>query len=179
MIYTPALEQQQRLQAGTTRARTSSACLERFLGQIRKKSEAVGSNPAVSGLLFLLPWASWSTALADPLLKHRMLVHVPKAQPSTEGRARLPWSSSLPRVLSLPKPRAPPHTRRKREGRAELCRNPPKPEQNKALGNLLLRLGPPTHMKAAFFWANYTGCSEPPGTIRAAKADIKGLPILI
>lgn len=51
-----------------------------LLRQIRKKTEAVGSNPAISGLFFLLPWASWSTALADPLL-----LHVPKLQPSTEG----------------------------------------------------------------------------------------------
>lgn len=137
----------------------------------------MGSNLAISGLFLLLPWASWSTALVDPLL-----LQVPKLQPSTEGPV-LPWSSSLPRVLSLPKPRAPPHSREKREGPEELCRNPPKPEHFPAAEQSpwksLLRLGPPTHMKAAFFWANYTGCSEPPGRIRAAKADIKGLPTLI
>lgn len=52
------------------------------------------------------------------------------------------------------------------------------PQQNKAPWKSLLRLGLPTHMKAAFFWANYTGCSEPPGRTRAAKADIKGFPSL-
>lgn len=86
----------------------------------------------------------------------------------------------MPRVLSLPKPRAPLHSRRKREGREELCRNPPKPEHFPAAEQSpwksLLHVGPLTHMKAAFFWANYTGCSEPPGRIQAAKADIKGLP---
>lgn len=85
LIYTPALVRQKCLQAGTTRAWKHSACLECFLGQIRKKTEAVGSNPAISGLFFLLPRASWSTALADPLLKHKMLLHIPKPQSSTKG----------------------------------------------------------------------------------------------
>lgn len=43
----------------------------------------MGSNPAISGLFLLLPWASWSMALVDPLL-----LHVPKLQPSTEGPVR-------------------------------------------------------------------------------------------
>lgn len=140
----------------------ASACLECFLGQKRKKTEAVGGNPAISGLFFLLPWASWSTALADPLL-----LHVPKPQPSTEGP--ISRGAAACHVCFPCQNRAPPHSRGKREGREQLCRNPPKPEHFPAAEQSpwksLLRLGPPTHMKAAFFWANYTGCSEPPGRI--------------
>lgn len=59
-------------------------CFGCFFGQIRKKVEAEKSDPAIIWAVLTLPRASWSMALADPLLKYEMLLHAPKTQPSTE-----------------------------------------------------------------------------------------------
>lgn len=182
----------QHLEAETNGAwKGAVPCPAWFLGEKKKKGKmvATGSPATRICVVCLVPWGGWSVTLRALVPERSAAAPEPglrRTDPKTRSRNARPTSRKAAAChvcFHCQNAELLPTVGEKGKGEKSSVEthqtpNDISPRQNKALGNPSpppAPLGsPPSPHESGIFWANYTGCSEPLGIMRAAKSDIKG-----